>query len=333
MASCPPGKILNPYTLKCVRVTGRRGRELLKEGAVGEVDVLRQVAYNRPRVRQTVKAPRAPVVEAPCPPGTVRNPSTRRCIKETGRLFRRLQRPGSDVPLRLPLGTAEVAPLGDRTSVLEWATANCSNNRDPLTGISFATADSTTLQELIRLHNRTCTLANPLHTKVTAEHKVGQVATMPGDPRTTMTLDDFQALRNAMRRRIPDYRLPARKHMPPPPNWKLYIASDNRSGPEFASIMYVDVTKARMTAQGPIYHVESVMVDMGFLPIQMDTYTPMMFVDLFRRLDAANRLLLAVPGGWKPVVTPPTKAYWESDRSRKLAKYYADLQASLTAAV
>jgi hypothetical protein len=158
---------------------------------------------------------------------------------------------------------------------------------------------------------------------------------MPGDPTTTMTLDDFTALRDAMRRRYPDYKLPARKHVPPPPSWKLYIASDNRSGPDYASVLYIDVTNAKSTMHGVIYPVESVMVDLGFLPLEMGStsLTPMTFVELFKHLDSAGRLLLAIPGGWKPVIAPQSKRYWETDRARKLQRYYTELQKALVAVV
>lgn len=299
--SCPPGTIRNPYTRRCLRATGRRARQLVKEGALPPPL----------HTRQTQRR-----VHPMFAPATVR---------------RRLSEP----PLQLPVGTAAVGPIGDRTTILDWVRANCMNDTDPISNIPFISADTSALQEVIRLHNRTCTLATPLNAKVTAEHKSGKVAVMPGDPTTTMTLDDFTALRDAMRRRIPDYKLPARKHMPPPPSWKLYIASDNRSGPEYASVLYVDVTKAKTTAYGVVYPVESVMVDLGFLPLDMKatSLTPMMFVELFKHLDGADRLLLAVPGGWKPVVAPPSKKYWESDTARKLQRYYAELQKALTAVV
>jgi hypothetical protein len=298
--SCPPGTIRNPYTYRCLRATGRRARQLIKEGAIPPQLPPRQIQPLRQTQRRV-----------------------------------QVRRQLSEPPLRLPLGTATVAPLADRTTILDWTRANCTNDTDPISGVPFVSAESAALQEIIRLHNRTCTLATPLHTKIVAEHKTGQIATMPDDPTTALTLDDFTALRDAMRRRIPDYKLPARKHMPPPPNWKLYIASDNRSGPEFASVLYVDVTKAKTTAYGVVYPLDSVMVDLGFLPIEMasTSLTPMMFVELFKHLDGAGRLLLAVPGGWKPAVAPPSKKYWETDRARKLQRYYTDLQKSLSAAV
>jgi hypothetical protein len=171
--------------------------------------------------------------------------------------------------------------------------------------------------------------------KVAAEHKEGKVATMPGDPSTAMTLDDFTALRNAMRRRNPEYKLPARKHFPPPSSWKLYISSDNRSGPDYASILYVDVSKAKSTMYGVQYPLDSIMVDLGVIPVQMgSTYTPTMFVELFKQLDAANKLLIAVPGGWKPVAgLPYTKHDWASNKEKKVYRLFTDLQSALTAAV
>jgi hypothetical protein len=351
--SCPPGTVLNPYTLKCVRAAGRKGRELLQQGVVAEAQVYQQYAFDRIG-RRTRKAPPQPKQPNPCPPGTVRNPATRRCIKEAGKVYRSLypqqvdtrpvpipinptllpiRRQLSEPPLRLPVGTAEVAPLADRATILGWASANCTNTSDPITGAPFASAES--LQELIRLHNRTCALAPPLHVKVAAEHKEGRVAMMPGDPTTAMTLDDFTALRNAMRRRNPEYKLPGRKHFPPPPSWKLYIASDNRSGPDYASILYVDVSKAKSTMYGVQYPLDSIMVDLGVIPVQMgSTYTPTMFVELFKQLDAANKLLIAVPGGWKPVAgLPYTKKDWTSNKEKKIVRLYTDLTTALTATV
>jgi len=64
---CPPGKVLNPVTGRCVKETGAVGKRL--KAPLGAPD--------------------------PCPAGKVRNPKTRRCVKETGALGRRLVRPTS----------------------------------------------------------------------------------------------------------------------------------------------------------------------------------------------------------------------------------------------
>jgi hypothetical protein len=149
-----------------------------------------------------------------------------------------------------------------------------------------------------------------------------------------MTLDDFKALRDAIRRREPGYKIPGRKHQPPPPEWRLYVAADNRSGPDFVSVMYVDVTRGRPSRTGIDFPVDAVRVDMGFLPVTNlagALCDPQTLVDLMQRLDAANRLLVPVAGGWKPVTGFPfTKKYWETDRNAKFGRLCRDLARALT---
>jgi len=167
-------------------------------------------------------------------------------------------------------------------------------------------------------------MAAPLDAKIAAEHKAGVVATVPGDPHTHLTLADFDALRDSMRRRNPSYKIPARKHQPPPPTWQLYIASDNRSGPEFASVLFVDVTKGIHGPLGVEYPADSVKVDLGFIPLGGETCSPQMVVDLLLRLTASQRLLVPVAGGWKPIAGFPfAKKDWTKGRWEKLC---ADLQ-------
>jgi hypothetical protein len=227
----------------------------------------------------------------------------------------------------LPLGSAAAAPLADRFTLQGWLRGNCKNERDPISGTHFASADTAALQEVVRLHNRTCTMASPLDAKIAAEHKAGVVATVPGDPHTHLTLADFDALRDVMRRTNPAYKIPARKHQPPPPTWQLYIASDNRSGPDFASILFIDVTKGIHGPQGVEYPADSVKVDLGFIPLDLGlgaTCSPQMVVDLLLRLTAAQRLLVPVAGGWKPIAGFPfAKKDWTKGKWDKLC---TDLQ-------
>jgi hypothetical protein len=239
------------------------------------------------------------------------------------------RRTSSNGPLKLPVGTASVAPLVDRQSLNAWIAENCRNDKDPLTSTPFATVDTPTLQDVVRLHDRTCTFAAPLNAAVEQEHKKGNVATIPGDLNSNMTLDDFTALRNSMRRRNPKYKIPGRKHQPPPPNWKLYVASDNRSGPDFASVMFVDVTKVVQSAAGVQYPVESVVLDLGFIPLTITgaLCSPRTIVDILQQLTAANRLLVPVAGGWKPVAGFPfRRSYWSApDAKERLNRLCRDL--------
>jgi hypothetical protein len=170
-------------------------------------------------------------------------------------------------------------------------------------------------------------MATPLDAKIAAEHKAGLVATVPGDHQTHLTVADFDALRDSMRRSNPAYKVPGRKHQPPPPTWQLYIASDNRSGPDFASVLFVDVTKGLHGPAGIEYPPESVKVDLGFIPLRVrsETCRPQAVADLLLSLAAANRLLVPVAGGWKPIAGFPflDKKVWSKARWEKLC---ADLR-------
>ena len=378
--ACPPGTIMNPRTLRCVKITGRRARQLAAAGIVGDADVayvapgtrvpaLAPVPWRQamappqppaalwwpaPRRRLTQRRPLWAPAPAPAPPtctsDQVINPATGRCVKLAGRVFKRLRAAAAPVP-RLappprapaarrtlsahPLGRAAVAPLADRTGILEWTAANCRNAVDPLTSTAFVSADTTALQELIQLHDRTCTLATPLDRAVAAAHAAGRTATVPGDPSTPLTLDDFKALRAARRRRDPAYRLPARRHAPPPATWQLYIGSDARSGPQFATVAYVEPAKARRTPFGIEYPPAAYRADLGFIPTTAPagaTCSSQQVVDLLERLARANRLLVPVAGGWRPLPGmgfPLTKLYWETDRAGRLSALCNKLAAAL----
>jgi hypothetical protein len=362
--SCPPGTILNPRTYRCVRASGKLAHELVRVGNVGEAEVSAAAVYTLPpRTRVTRRfrpnisvaaafgaAPRIITetrrVARPCPPGAVINPSTGRCIKVGGRVFRDLfppaapevprivapsRRATSDEPIAVPSGITAVAPLG--SSALAWTTGNCRNRTDPLTGRSFTSADETYLSSVIRLHNNTCTAAPALNTKVATAHKAGRIATLP-DSTEPLTLPDFKVLRDAMRRTNPGYKLPPRRHQPPPSEWQLYVASDTRSGAEYASVAYVDITKARRTVYGIEYPPEAIRVDLGYIPVETPAgamCSAGMVVDLLERLGKEHRLVVPVAGGWKPAHGFPfTKAHWAKERASRFSRLCKDLARALT---
>jgi hypothetical protein len=389
--ACPPGKVLNPHTLRCISSRGRIAKDLVKAGNI-DAGELRYVVGAAPARRRTMKVPRlgsvaaaeygyipgsrptliqlprqaAPApAPAPCPPGYEQNPTTGRCIRVGGRTYKRvyqvaapiLQRPTPPPPpaplgirpvqpvqqkrtlSEVPEGNAVPAPLADRRTVLTWAGENCRNAVDPITNMPLLSAPADSLQELLRLHDGTCTFATPLNKLVTAEHKAGRSVPIPGSiDRTPMTLEDFAALRSAMRRKNPDYKLPARRHAPPPPEWKLYVASDSRSGPDYATVGFVDTTKGRRTAYGVEYPADAFRVNMGFLP----AYSPkgafcsvQTVVDILQRLAAANKLLVPTAGGWRPIAGFPfTKAQWEDGyKAQRLGRLCKDLARALTSPI
>jgi hypothetical protein len=273
--------------------------------------------------RQTRKGPNV------CASGYERNQITGRCIRVDGPTYRKLNpRILSESSGILPLGKAGVAPLADKSTILAWSNRNCKYKNDLLTGSVFANETPEKLQSLVRLHDGSCVTASALNEHVKDQHKTGKIATLPHAKDTHMTLDDFKALREIMRRTVPGYKIPARAHQPPPTEWQLYAASDQRSGPEFISILFVDVTKARSTASGIEYPLESIRSDLGFLPITSSLQT---FLALLQRLASLNRLLTPVPGGWSPLHGfPYSKNYWSIDRTKRLKKLYDILLASIS---
>ena len=72
---CPPGKIRNPATRRCVNITGSKGTKIAKASGLPAAAV------------QLL-----PVVEKQCSPGKIVNPHTGRCIKADGALGKLLQK-------------------------------------------------------------------------------------------------------------------------------------------------------------------------------------------------------------------------------------------------
>jgi serine/threonine protein kinase len=74
VVTCPPTKILNPKTRRCVLRSGAIGRKLEQAQATAS----------------PAAAPAAAPAADDCPPGKVRNPKTRRCVKKDGTVAKRL---------------------------------------------------------------------------------------------------------------------------------------------------------------------------------------------------------------------------------------------------
>jgi len=348
---CPPGLILNKRTRRCVLPTGNVGRRLYAEGDVRNAEVQEAMAYSPYRAfyrapkpvpppfyqapKPFYQAPKPfyqapkPFYQAPkqapietCKPGYVINRTTRRCIKIGGETYKKLYPEVRNLDSmsdtdRLVEGLSGPVPMEDRNSIMTWLSKNCKYTIDPLTGKNLITYNLPELQNLVRLHDGSCTLAPRLNDRIVAEHKENKIATLPSGAH--LTLGDFKALKQVMLRTVPGYTIPARRHIPPPPSWKLYIESDNRSGPEYITILYYDITKSRMTATGKEYPLEGIRVDMGFLPIQ----SPLILLDLLKRLAKENKLLKPVAGGWEPLHGfPYTKADWFKDKDVKLLKLF-----------
>jgi hypothetical protein len=186
------------------------------------------------------------------------------------------------------------------------------------------------LQDVIRLHNGDCVSAEALSERVGEQHRANKTATLPDVAETHMVLNDFRAMRDAIRRRKPAYKIPGRRHQPPPAEWQLYIASDARCGSQYLSVAYVDTTRGVVGYNGtPQYPKEAIRVDLGFIPIlrgeglKCSMNTVITFIE---KLAAENKLLQQVGGGWRPMAGfPHTKAFWEEDTVRKFNRFCMEL--------
>jgi len=298
--------------------------------------------------QRTYRKPRIAVIKE-CEPGYVRSSKTRKCIKIGGKAYNQLnpiagntvlgraflgpepaplRLPGKDNPSEkpdtIPLGYSGVAPMTSKDNILDWTKRNCKFSNNLLTGHIFANDTQDNLQRLVRLHDGSCLNAPALHTQISQQQKTGAIPTLPHDPTSHLTVGDFNALREAQRRFNPAYKIPQSRHRPPPPEWGLYASPDNVSGPEFVHVLYLDKTKAIPTATGPSYPQSSIRVDMGFLPNEPGIQT---LLDLLKRLEAENKLLIPIAGGWKPAFGfPYSKSYWSRERKARVQRLYISLQ-------
>lgn len=72
---CPPDKIRNPATGRCVLRTGKIGKSILSQQSVEKLLVKKR---------------------SPCPSGKIRNPATGRCVSKTGMIARNIMK----IPIR-----------------------------------------------------------------------------------------------------------------------------------------------------------------------------------------------------------------------------------------
>ena len=79
---CPPGKIRNPSTARCVKLDGAVGRR---------VSQLFEGPGSAAGVRRTMRRMWKQTLAKPCPAGKIRNPATGRCVKTGGAVGARVQ--------------------------------------------------------------------------------------------------------------------------------------------------------------------------------------------------------------------------------------------------
>ena len=357
------GNIAPVYGVAAVRRTAKRPAYRQQYGqpygqAYGQ-------AYGQPQAyrpqgpqQQRPPAPAAIYMEAPCAYGLERNPRTGRCVRIGGRTHKKLRGPAPG-PHRLgpqayqgrvgtdPYIRSSLAPLTNREGILNWTRSQCRNQVDPLTGRAFVSEDTTALQQLVKLHNNTCASSKALNRQIYIDGVEGRPSTIPGSYEP-LSSADHAAIRASQNRVAapqlqgppPPYGFPTTaaplgqgRRAPRPSEWQLYIAQDARSGSEYASVLIVDVTKARTTAYGVEYPADSIRVDLGYIPVtgsQGSACTPQTLVDRIQRKDKRGALIFLDPasGRWKPIAPfPLLKTFWASSRAAKMAQLCSDLAA------
>ena len=86
-AKCPPGKIINPKTGRCVKKDGKLGKELLKnskKSSKGRKQTPKKSSKGR---KQT---PKKSSKGTKCPRGKIINPKTGRCVNKNGKIGKQL---------------------------------------------------------------------------------------------------------------------------------------------------------------------------------------------------------------------------------------------------
>jgi len=208
--SCPPGTILNPESLHCVKIAGRKGRLLIRDPSqLAQIPVKQQE-----------------LIPGVCKSWQVKNPFTDRCIKRTGRTFKRVK---ERLMKRQQSNKPSVIPTGPPDAVRAWLDT-CRNPRE--------VRDSK--DTVVRLHTGTCVPAQQLHARVATEHHAGVAARVPGGGGERMTIDDFRVLKEAQRRRNATYRVP--RLAAAAAAWQLQAVQLDS---EFVSVSFVDPTGTR----------------------------------------------------------------------------------------
>lgn len=108
---CPPGKILNPKTKRCVNIDGKLGKALIKH--VKSPNVVRSSKSKIEKIKD-------------CPSGTVLNPETKRCVKKDGKLGRQILQ---KMKLKLVIRKGSVTPKNSSNNSKSSVTPKNSSNK------------------------------------------------------------------------------------------------------------------------------------------------------------------------------------------------------------
>ena len=277
---CEVGKIRNPKTGKCIKEGGRTQKRLLKN--------------HEPHTRRN-------------PNYSILTPQHRTRRLERDPLLERRAEPRAEPRVEFRSETRQGArgakiPSGNRDSMREWIRTNCRNEEEPFTGRRLSALQEDEMASLIRTSAGTCLRPDYLDAHVRKQRSLGRDATDPLT-KTPLTLSNMDILGRAIRRIIPDYRVPqrSRKEIVPrltrgspevielrrsrnnlpahprpqlplpqshgfPEHLKFFIGKDARSGDDFYSIYYYDKRQVSSAANGLSIPASAIKIDIGIIP-------------------------------------------------------------------
>ena len=285
--SCPPGFILNPHTLRCVRPWGHVAQQLVERGNIADI----------PRQR----------------PQTYRNQD--RWGRDQGYRSQGYRPQGYRPQEYRPQGyrpqgyrSQEYRPQGYRPQGYRPQ-----GYRPNPTQNNYRKTVRPCMPGKIRnpVTRRCIDIRGKVYKMLLNPDKQGQGQGQGQEQQYQQPAKTKEIERPIERERERDSRLP--------PSWKLYIATDARSGPTFASVMIVDTSKIVRTNGGIKYPPESVKIDLGFIPVNVSGQcSPQRLVDLIQRASEMNRLF---KGAQVPVSGFPfSKQYWSGTRVENIMK-------------
>lgn len=331
---CPPGKIRNPSTSRCVDAKGPTGRRI--RAARGNVmtpcpaGTVRNAATGR-----CVRAVPVPAsgAERRCPTGTVMNPTTRRCVKATGAIGRRLLAAAAvnaTPPYMTAASATPAAPAapsrpsrpspGPSTPSLANLNAKCSNDSDPVMMTDFKNMNRNELRSIVAIgsgRKKHCYLLDTIFGVYKTAVMDNQPVKDPLDPSYILTNAEIGMIDRMMLKRDPSYRPPKRTKM----NYKGYELDISPDGNYF---------RLRIVRRGRMA------MDLGYIPGNIeasdtgstDTTSATMIAALRELWDQRRMLRSAEP--LRVVGTihlRKTKDFWRgADRLNKFRELMAEIQ-------
>lgn len=181
MKQCPPGKVLNPKTKRCVKANGAVGKKLTEESP-----------------------------KKTCPEDKILNPKTNRCVNKNGALGKKLAQEKKSAPKVL-----------SKTVLLEDLKKTCNNDSDPISMDDFNDMTLEQLKSLVKIGKhakKNCYVLENIYEVYKTAILSKKNPKDPMDPDHILTDDEINDINTKMKLNDPNYKLPVYISPKPYPN-------------------------------------------------------------------------------------------------------------------